>query len=126
MRWKMAKYNPAMRYCSRTVLAGGKAMSTKDAVVLAGRTLALLMAVWALGEASSLPESLLRSLRYSYQEPALSAAVQYWRHYHLIALGFLVTRIIGFSLLARWLYKGGPDVEQLLLPSASQESAGPN
>jgi hypothetical protein len=101
-------------------------MSRKDAVVLASRTLVLLMAVWALAEASSLPESLLSFLRYSNQEPASSTAAQYWRHYHLITLGFLVTRITGFSFLARWLYKGGSDVEQLLLPSASQESAGPN
>jgi hypothetical protein len=101
-------------------------MSKKDAVVLASRALALLMAVWALSEASSLPGSLLSFLHYSDQDPGSSAAVQYWRHYHLVTLGFLVTRVVGYSFMARWLYKGGPDVEQLFLPFESQESAGQN
>ena len=50
-----------MRYFSRTALAGeGKIMSRKDAMVLAGRTWALLLTVWALTEAS-----------YFASEPAL-------------------------------------------------------
>ncbi|MGA7377760.1 MAG: hypothetical protein WBW36_15520 [Candidatus Sulfotelmatobacter sp.] len=97
-------------------------MSRKDAVTVASRTLALLLVVWALGEASSLPESLYSFLRYVNQEP-LSSTVQYWRHYHFISLGFLIIRIVGFSLLAGWLYKGGPEVEELLLHTASQEDA---
>ena len=101
-------------------------MSRKDAVVLASRALALLMAVWALSEASSLPGSALSFLHYSNQEPGSPVAVQYWRHYHLVTLGFLVTRIVGFSFMARWLYKGGPEVEQLFLPLKSQESSGQN
>jgi hypothetical protein len=99
-------------------------MSKKDALLLASRTLALLLAVWALTEVSYLPESLLSFFRYRDQEPGSSTAILYWRHYHLITLGFLVTRIAGFSLMARWLYKGGSDVKQLFLPSESHESAG--
>jgi hypothetical protein len=98
-------------------------MSRKDALALASRTLALLLAVWALSEASYLPESLHSFLRYINQEPGSSNQIQYWRHYHLIGLGFLITRIVGFSLMARWLYKGGPEVEELLLRTASQENA---
>jgi len=88
-------------------------MSRKDAVVLASRTLALLLMVWALVEASYLPQSLHSFLRYINQEPGSSTAIQYWRHYHLIGLSFVVTRMVGFSLLARWLYRGGPEVEEL-------------
>jgi hypothetical protein len=79
-------------------------MSRKDAVVLASRALALFFAVWALGEASYLPERLHSFLHYMDE-------------------GFLVIRIIGYSLLARWLYRGGPEVEELLSQSASQEKA---
>jgi hypothetical protein len=50
-------------------------MSRKDGTTLAGRTLALLLAI-----------------------------------------GFLITRIVGYSLLARWLFRGGHEVEELLLP----------
>jgi hypothetical protein len=39
-------------------------MSRKDAVVLASRTLALLLTVWALAEAGNLPASLHSFLRY--------------------------------------------------------------
>jgi hypothetical protein len=115
MEVKMPELNPAMRYFSRTAFRrGGKVMSRKDAVVLASRTLALLLTVWALSEASGLPGSLYSFLHYINQEPGSSTATQYWLHYHLITLGFLVTRIVGFSLMARWLYQGGPDVEQLV------------
>jgi hypothetical protein len=89
-------------------------MSRKDAAGLASRTLALLLTVWALAEASSLPATLHSFLRYINREPGASTAVQYWRHYYLISLSFLVTRMIGFSLLARGLFRGGPEVEELL------------
>jgi NADH:ubiquinone oxidoreductase subunit 3 (subunit A) len=98
-------------------------MSRRDALVLGSRALALLFAVWALGQASYLPESLHSFHRYIGQEPASSTAIQYWRHYYLIRLSFLVIRVVGFALLARWLYKGGPEVEELLLHSASQGDA---
>jgi hypothetical protein len=120
---KEPEANPAMRYCSRAEFAEESDMSRKDAVVLASRTLALLLTVWALGEASSLPEGLHSFLRYINQEPGSSTVIQYWRHYYLIRLGFMVTRIVGFSLLAGWLYKGGPDVEGLLSPAAPDENS---
>lgn len=98
-------------------------MSRKDALVLASRALALLFAVLALSESSYLPEFVHSFRRYMGQEPGSSTAIQYWRHYYLIRLSFLVTRVVGFSLLARWLFRGGPEVEELLLHPASQENA---
>jgi hypothetical protein len=92
-------------------------MSRKDAVVLAARTLAALLTVWALTDVSYLPERLHSFLYYLSQEPPSSASIQHLRHYYLIGLGFLVVRIVGYSLLARWLYKSGPEVEELLLPA---------
>jgi hypothetical protein len=103
-------------------------MSRKDAVVLASRTLALalLLTVWALVEVSYLPDTLHSFLRYRNQEPGSSTVIQYWRHYYLIRLAFVVTRIIGFSLMARWLYQGDPEVEALLSGEAHQENAVQN
>ena len=100
-------------------------MSRKDNVVVASRALAVLFSAWSLGEVSYLPERLQSFLHYMNQETGSSTSIQYWRHYYLIALGFLITRIIAFSFLARWLYKGGADVEQLLSNAASQENALP-
>jgi hypothetical protein len=94
-----------------------KVMSRKDAVVLASRTLAVLLTVWALTDVSYLPERVHSFIHYFNQEVPPSIATQYLRHYYLIELGFLVTRIVGYALVAKWLYKVGPEVEELLLPS---------
>jgi hypothetical protein len=92
---------------------------------LASRTLAVLLTVSALAELSSLPAYLDSFLYYLNREP-FSSSTEHFRHYYLISVGFAVTKIIGFSWMARWLYKGGPDIEQLLLPSEEQENAAQN
>ncbi len=94
-------------------------MSRKDAVLLASRTVAVLVTVWALAEVSYLPGSLHSFLHYVNQETS-SPGVEYTRHLHLIALGFLIRRIVGFSLVARWLYEGGPEIHELLLPGSEE------
>jgi hypothetical protein len=99
-------------------------MSRKDAIVLASRTLAVLLTVWALTDASYLPERLHSFLHYLNHEPASSGAIEYGRHYYLIELGFLVTRMVGYSLMARWLFKGGPEIEDLLMPALEENAAG--
>jgi hypothetical protein len=98
-------------------------MSRKNAVVLASRTLALLLTVWALAEVSNLPAELYSFLHYSDQELRPAAFIEYRLHSYLISLGFLSVKIIGFSLMARWLYRGGPEVEALFLPPEPQENA---
>jgi hypothetical protein len=92
-------------------------MSKEDAVILASRTLAVLLVVWALAETSQLPSVLYAFRHYSSAELSTSVATDYYRHSHLISLSFLLVRIIGFSMMARWLFKGGPDITELLLPS---------
>jgi hypothetical protein len=91
-------------------------MSRKDAILLASRTLAVLLTVWALTEVSYLPERWHAFLHYINQEVPFTTATQHLRHHYLIELGFLVTRIVGYSLVARWLYKGSPEVEELCCP----------
>ena len=88
-------------------------MSREDAIVLASRTLALLMIVWALADASYLPEEVYSFLRYVHPDSVLNSANQHWYHYYVIMLGFRITRVAGFSLLARWLYQGGPEVNEM-------------
>ena len=95
-------------------------MSKNDVVLLASRTLAVLLTVSALTETSYLPEvvhSFLHYLRYEPTSHTDMGYLDYMRHYYLIRSAFLVTRIIGLSLMARWIYKGGPDVVELLLPA---------
>jgi hypothetical protein len=72
-------------------------------------------------EVSHLPGTLHSFLNYFNHEPSSSPGVEYMRHSYLISLGFLITRIVGYSLMAVWLRKCGPDVEKLLLPAESEE-----
>src|SRR5215469_8366468 len=97
-------------------------MSREDGIVLASRTLAVLLMVEALTDLSYLPGSVHAFLHYVSVELSSSAATQYYRHANLISLSFHIVRIIGFSLLARWLFKGGEEVASLLLPNASEEN----
>jgi len=98
-------------------------MSRRDAVLLAARTLAVLLTVWALNEVSHLPGALHSFLHYLNRESPTSPYVEYMRHSYLIALGFVVTRIVGYALIARWLYRGGPEIEEMLLPAPEQDVA---
>ena len=97
-------------------------MSGKDTAVLASRALALLLTVWALSEASYLPDHVYAFLHRTHQDSVLSTASGYWYHYYVISIGFLIVRVVGFALLARWLFKGGPEVEEVLFPSAREPS----
>jgi hypothetical protein len=92
-----------------------KTMSKKDGVLIASRTLALLLTVWALAEVSYLPECIFSFVHFL-------PANQHSSHYYLIRLSFLVVRIVGYSLLARWLYQGGPEVAESLSPSSAEEN----
>jgi hypothetical protein len=100
-----------------------RCMSRMDAVTLASRTLATLLVVWALSELTSLPGAVNSLIHYGDGVSVLSTARAYWLHHYLTATGFLVVRIVGFALTARWLYRGGPEVAELLLPEPSGESA---
>lgn len=96
-------------------------MSREEAVVVASRTLAVLLMVWALTDVSYLPGYVYAFLHYWNVELPSPTATQYYRHSELISLGFLVVRIIGYATLARWLFNGGAEVAELLLPSVSAE-----
>jgi hypothetical protein len=91
-------------------------MSKRDAVVLASRTLALLLLVWTFSEFCALPEHLLSYFHYARYEPA-TAYIDYMRHYYLALLTVNVAKIIGFSVMALWLHDAGPGVAEALLPA---------
>jgi hypothetical protein len=110
-----------MRYFN--AFAAGGFMSRKDAVLIASRTLSLFFTVWALAGLSYLPEFLNSYRYYATTSSGSVAYVQNMQHYYLLGTCFLIVRIVGYSLLARWLYKAGPEVEGLLLPKESCEAA---
>lgn len=101
-------------------------MSKRDAVIIASRILCVLFIAWALTEISYLPE-FVDSYRY-YANGVYSSVgyVQYMQQYHLLRVCFLIVRIVGYLLLARWLYKAGPDVQEVFLPEQPTETGVAN
>jgi hypothetical protein len=95
-------------------------MSKNDAVLLVSRTLVLYLILWVLTDLTYLPGLLFSFIHYWRQAPPLSANNTYYRELDLIGLVFHLTKIIGLSILAGWLYRGGASVGALLLPSALQ------
>jgi hypothetical protein len=100
-------------------------MQNQDAVGIAARALSVLFIASGLGEVSYLPEFINSYLHYDVAATT-SAYVEYMHHYYLLRLGFLITRIIGYFFMARWLHKGGPGVAELLLPSTPDQAAAQN
>ena|SRR5271165_3696501 len=103
-------------------------MSREDAVLLASRALAVLFIVWALAEVANVPGYVQSFLHYSGHQAISSTNPEYWdywQHHYLIDLSFVITKIIGFSLMSRWLFKGGPEVAELLLPSIQENRSIP-
>jgi hypothetical protein len=96
-------------------------MSKQEAVIVVSRTLAVLLLVTALADVSYLPGNIYAFLHYSNVELSSPTATEYYRHANLIQLSFLIVRIIGFFLLSRWLFNGGPEVADLLLPASAEE-----
>jgi hypothetical protein len=99
------------------------AISRRDAVVIGSRLLAVLLTVWTFSEIASLPTTVYAFLRYA-QRGGPSSGNPYWHHHYLMSLGFLITRIVGFSLMAAWLFRCGPDIEDLLLPVHLPDDTG--
>src|SRR5579862_1478012 len=63
-------------------------MTGRDTIVICSRAVATLLTVSALAEASYLPTSLYSFFHYADQGTSSSAAMQYWHHHYLMALGF--------------------------------------
>lgn len=96
-------------------------MSRNEAVTLGARLLALLLTIWALSDLLYVPTEAYSVLHHSYQGSVLSISQvsEYWHHYYAMVLGFTFVRVIGFGLTARWLYRGGQEVVEFLLPTES-------
>lgn len=99
-----------------------RTISRREAVVLGSRLLAVILILYALAALSGLPESVY-SFRHYASEVEPTVRTEYMRHLYLITLGFQITRIVGYSLMAAWLFRFGPDIEELLLPAHLREDA---
>ena len=98
-------------------------ITRRDSLILASRALAIFLLVNAFTALSYLPET-FHSFRHYADGIASTSGSEYLRHHYLIALGFAITRIIGYALMASWLFRCGPEIEEWLLPEHMREESG--
>jgi hypothetical protein len=95
-------------------------MSRKELVFLVSRAFALFLYTWAFAEISYLPERLL-SLTHHIGEASVLSRYDYWSSYYLVAVSFLVVRILAFLWAAGSFWRCGPGVQALFAPKLDDE-----
>lgn len=98
-------------------------MSRRDAVVLASRTLAMLLLIWTFADLSYLPEE-LHSFRHYLSGEAGASLYEHMQYHYLLLIAFRLVRALGFLLIVIWLRRCGPEVMELLLPVEQQDVPG--
>jgi hypothetical protein len=94
-------------------------VSTKEAVTIASRTLAVYFLFWFLSDLTYLPSRL-----YSlwHHESALGGSA-YWRYSDLISLSFSLVRLVALFFAVQWFYRSGPAIREYFLASSDEEKA---
>ncbi len=95
-------------------------MSTKEAVTIASRTLAVYFLAWLLSGLTSLPSSIFSFLHHENNliAPGATAYTAYMRNYYLLSLCFLVLRLAVLFFAVQWFYRSGPSIQEYFLGSS--------
>lgn len=87
-------------------------MSRREMVFVLSRMFALILIVWAVVDASYLPERLF-SLTHHVRQGSVLARYDYWSSYYLVVTSFLVVRVLALLLVAGSFWRCGPWVQAL-------------
>ncbi len=84
-------------------------MDRTEAMKLACRTLALLIIVWALSDATYLPERSYELWHYSHQVSVLglTESQQYFAKWHALTLATNIVRVLGLLIAAAIFWRRG-------------------
>jgi len=98
-------------------------MTTREAIRIVSRALAIYFLAWALSDISYLPQVIYSFFHYVNTAGAFNTSA-FYRDHDLIALAFLAVRIVTLFIAAQWFYRGGPLVHSYFLnPSSSEDLA---
>jgi len=97
-------------------------MTRREVALLVSRALALLFISSAFIEVTYLPERLFALSHYLRQSSVL-VGPNFSSSYYLIMTGFLILRILAYSLAAALFWKCGPRVEGLFSPPQEGQAA---
>jgi len=97
-------------------------MSRKEAVLLAGRALAIIQFVAALLDISYLPERLVSLSHYQrLGAAAVGTEAEYFQTLGRVGIAFMLMRIAVLLILAGIFWKCGPWFESVLLPKRERK-----
>ncbi|MBI3474262.1 MAG: hypothetical protein HY010_00890 [Acidobacteria bacterium] len=98
-------------------------MSTKQAVTMASRALAVYCLLWFLADFTYMPTDLLSFWHYRDAYGAITGTT-YLRNYHVLYLAARLLRMVLLFFAMQWLYRSGPAVQRYFLASTEEAPEG--
>jgi hypothetical protein len=97
-------------------------VSTKEAVTILSRALAVFFLAWLLSDLTYLPSYIFAFLHH---ENTLSGpSGTYLRNLDFISLLFLLLRIAVLFFAVQWFYRAGPAIQEYFLTSSEEGQPG--
>lgn len=96
-------------------------MSTKEAVTIASRALAVYLLFWLLSDVTYLPSNLF-SLWHHRNVLGATEWTTYLRDSEVISLSFRLLRMVALFFAVQWFYRSGPGVQGYFLASSDEET----
>ncbi len=97
-------------------------MSTKQAITIVSRALAVYLLFWFLSDLTYLPSDLF-SLWHHQNMVGTSDWTTYLRDSNRISLSFRLLRMVVLFFAVQWFYRSGPAVQEYFLASSDEEKA---
>ena len=97
-------------------------MSTKQAVTIVSRALAIYFLVWFLTDLTYIPSSLYSLFHHAGAVSAM--ATPYWRNSDLLSLSSRLLRMILLFFAVQWFYRAGPSIQKYFLSPSDEELDG--
>jgi hypothetical protein len=98
-------------------------VSTKEAVTIASRALAVYLLFWFLSDLTYLPSNLF-SLWHHRNMLGATEWTTYLRNSEVISLSFRLARMVALFFAVQWFYRSGPAIQQYFLASLEEEDSG--
>ncbi len=96
-------------------------MSTKEAVTIVSRALAIYFLAWLLSDLTYLPSHVF-SLLHHESGLGVPGGTTYWRDSERISLSFLILRIVMLFFAVQWFYHSGPAIQRYFFASSLASS----
>ena len=97
-------------------------MSTKEAITILSRGLAIYFLAWLLSDLTYLPSHLF-SLYHHENGLGVTGGTTYWRDSERLSLSFLLLRMTVLFFAVQWFYRSGPAIQSYFLAPSKEETA---